>query len=178
MFQVSDSYLQAVVSRESNIEEIHIENNASCDGSFLYDSKPPKLRSLKLFNLIHFKAPLMASNIRSYARLTTLGLDANGLGNLKVIPHILRGLPKLEHLSLAYYSRGKRARDAVLYTNEDAEELHDAILAMTELKSLNVNQNDFITNSFLKDMSKKCQKLELLKIAACNGGPSSLGKVK
>lgn len=105
--------------------------------------------------------------------LTTLKLDAGPMSLWKIIPLILKKLPKLEALSLSEYS----AMEACP-TSQGSQELSEALATLTELKTLILSKNIYVTNAVLKQIAQSCPKLQTLNISSCNSRKISphLGK--
>lgn len=95
--------------------------------------------------------------------LTTLRLDACPNSTWSMIHLILEKLPKLENLSLTSYYNYTGWRKT--YSESP---FCEAISKLTELKSLNLCSNVYVTNDVLKQISQSCPKLTTLNISNCN----------
>lgn len=161
--QLTDSSLVHLVKSESCIESLTVANNTHVTGLFLTGSNPQKLNSLAFYNCYSLQGTVLSTAIDSLPGLTTLKLDVCPHTMWKIIPLILRKLPKLETLSLSEYVSAE-----MCFSPQTDDAFCEAIATLTELKTLNLSRNTYITNAVLKRVAQSCPKLESLNISSCN----------
>lgn len=161
--QLTDSSLVHLVKSESCIESLTVANNTHVTGLFLTGSNPQKLNSLAFYNCYSLQGTVLCAAIDTLPRLTCLKLDVCPHTMWKIIPMILNKLPLLEELSLSEYISVDSC-----FSPQCNDSFCDAIGNLTELKSLNLSRNIYITNTVLKRVAQCCPKLETLNISSCN----------
>ncbi|XP_035447343.2 uncharacterized protein LOC118274089 isoform X1 [Spodoptera frugiperda] len=161
--KLTDSSLVHLVKSESCIESLTVANNTHVTGLFLTGSNPQKLNSLAFYNCYSLQGTVLCAAIDTLPRLTCLKLDVCPHTMWKIIPMILNKLPLLEELSLSEYISVDSC-----FSPQCNDSFCDAIGNLTELKSLNLSRNIYITNTVLKRVAQCCPKLETLNISSCN----------
>uniref|UniRef100_A0A2A4JMK9 RRM domain-containing protein n=1 Tax=Heliothis virescens TaxID=7102 RepID=A0A2A4JMK9_HELVI len=161
--KLTDSSLVHLVKSESCIESLTVANNTHVTGLFLTGSNPQKLNSLAFYNCYSLQGTVLSAAIDTLPGLTSLKLDVCPHTMWKIIPLILSKLPKLEELSLSEYISGE-----IGFAPQSNDAFCDALATLTELKSLNLSRNIYITNAVLKRVAQSCTKLETLNISSCN----------
>ncbi|KAJ8718577.1 hypothetical protein PYW08_002814 [Mythimna loreyi] len=161
--KLTDSSLVHLVKSESCIESLTVANNTHVTGLFLTGSNPQKLNSLAFYNCYSLQGTVLSTAIDSLPGLTTLKLDVCPHTMWKIIPLILTKLPKLEELSLSEYISVE-----MCFSPQCNDAFCDALATLTELKTLNLSRNIYITNGVLKRVAQSCHKLESLNISSCN----------
>lgn len=146
-----------------------VANNTHVTGLFLTGSNPPKLNSLTFYNCYSLQGTVLNAAIDTLPLITTLRLDMCPIILWKMIPLILKKLPKLVNLSLSDYMAG----DSLYNINSD---FGDSIATLTELKVLDLSKNVFVTNAVIKQVSLSCINLEALNISCCNPRKSFPGE--
>lgn len=170
MFQLTDSSLVQIVKTDSSIESLMVANNTHVTGLFLTGSNPPKLNSLRFYNCYSLQGTVLNAAIDTLPHITTLRLDLCPVTMWKMIPLILRKLPKLENLSLSDYM----SIDTLYSHNSD---FGDALATLTELKVLDLSKNVYVTNAVMKQVAQSCPNLESLNISSCNPRKSFPGEI-
>lgn len=163
MFQLTDSSLVNLVKGDSSIESLTVANNTHVTGLFLTGRKSSKLSSLAFYNCYSLQGTVLSAAIDTLPNLTTLKLDVCPVTMWKIIPLILKKLPKLEELSLSEYTSLE-----LFHAPPGIEAFCTALSTLTELKILNLSRNIFITDSVLKTVAQSCLKLEELNVSSCN----------
>ncbi|KAH9629791.1 hypothetical protein HF086_009918 [Spodoptera exigua] len=161
--KLTDSSLVHLVKSESCIESLTVANNTHVTGLFLTGSNPQKLNSLAFYNCYSLQGTVLCAAIDTLPRLTCLKLDVCPHTMWKIIPMILNKLPLLEELSLSEYISVDSC-----FSPQCNDAFCDAIGNLTELKSLNLSRNIYVTNTVLKRVAQCCPKLETLNISSCN----------
>lgn len=161
--KLTDSSLVHLVKSESCIESLTVTNNTHVTGLFLTGSNPQKLNSLAFYNCYSLQGTVLCAAIDTLPNLTCLKLDVCPHTMWKIIPMILNKLPLLEELSLSEYVSVDSCFSPLCN-----DSFCDAIGNLTELKSLNLSRNIYITNTVLKRVAQCCPKLETLNISSCN----------
>lgn len=138
-------------------------NNTHVTGLFLTGSNPQKLNSLAFYNCYSLQGTVLSAAIDTLPGLTSLKLDVCPHTMWKIIPLILSKLPMLQELSLSEYISVE-----MCFTPQYNEAFCDALANLTELKTLNLSRNIYITNTVLKRIAQCCLKLETLNISSCN----------
>lgn len=152
-----------LVKIDSCIENLTVANNTHVTGLFLTGSVPPKLNSLAFYNCYSLQGTVLSAAIDIIPTLTSLKLDVCPVSMWKIIPTILNKLPKLEELSLSEYTSVEMC---LMPPNNEA--FCSALSKLTELKSLNLSRNIYITNAVLKQVAQSCSKLHTLNVSGCN----------
>ncbi|PZC84030.1 hypothetical protein B5X24_HaOG206376 [Helicoverpa armigera] len=161
--KLTDSSLVHLVKSESCIESLTVANNTHVTGLFLTGSNPQKLNALAFYNCYSLQGTVLCAALDTLPSLTSLKLDVCPHTMWKIVPMILRKLPKLEELSLSEYISGE-----IGFAQQSNDAFCDALAKLTELKSLNLSRNIYITNAVLKRVAQSCTKLETLNISSCN----------
>lgn len=165
LLQLTDSSLVNLVKQESCIESLTVANNTHVTGLFLTGANPTKLHSLAFYNCFSLQGTVLCAAIETLPVLTTLKLDVGATSLWKIVPLILNKLPKLEELSLSEYSS---VEDSSAIVPQGTESLCEAFSKLTELKTLNLSRNIYISNAVLKQVAQSCPKLETLNVSSCN----------
>ncbi|KAG7300171.1 hypothetical protein JYU34_015720 [Plutella xylostella] len=163
--KLTDSSLVNLVKQESCIESLTVANNTHVTGLFLTGANPTKLHSLAFYNCFSLQGTVLCAAIETLPVLTTLKLDVGATSLWKIVPLILNKLPKLEELSLSEYSS---VEDSSAIVPQGTESLCEAFSKLTELKTLNLSRNIYISNAVLKQVAQSCPKLETLNVSSCN----------
>lgn len=163
VLQLTDSSLVQLVKSDSCIESLTIANNTHVTGLFLTGSNPQNLTSLSFFNCYSLQGTVLSAAVDSLPGLTSLKLDVCPHTMWKIVPMILSKLPKLEELSLSEYISAE-----MCFSQQSHDSFCDAIATLTELKTLNLSRNIYITNVVLKRVAQSCPKLESLNVSSCN----------
>ncbi|XP_075979877.1 uncharacterized protein LOC142979021 isoform X2 [Anticarsia gemmatalis] len=161
--KLTDSSLVHLVKSESCIESLTVANNTHVTGLFLTGSNPQKLSSLSFYNCYSLQGTVLSAAIDSLPGLTSLKLDVCPHTMWKIIPLILSKLPRLQDLSLSEYISVE-----MCFSPQCNDAFCDALATLSELKSLNLSRNIYITNAVLKRVAQCCPKLEVLNISSCN----------
>ncbi|XP_063830057.1 F-box/LRR-repeat protein 7-like isoform X2 [Ostrinia nubilalis] len=161
--KLTDSSLVHLVKNESCIEDLTIANNTHVTGLFLTGSNTLTLQSLAFYNCYNLQGTVLCAAIDTLPNLTTLKLDVCPVTMWKIVPLILKKLPKLEELSLSEYTSAE-----LCLSPQGSDAFCESLSTMTELKSLNLSRNIYINNAVLKQVGQSCHKLETLNVASCN----------
>ncbi|XP_026326045.1 uncharacterized protein LOC113234780 isoform X2 [Hyposmocoma kahamanoa] len=161
--KLTDSSLVQLVKSDSCIESLTVANNTHVTGLFLTGSNPPKLTSLAFFNCYSLQGTVLSAAIDTIPTLTTLKLDVCPVSMWKIVPTILNKLPKLEELSLSEYTSVE-----LCLMPQGNEAFCSALSKLSELRTLNLSRNIYITNAVLKQVAQSCPKLQMLNVSSCN----------
>lgn len=161
--QLTDSSLVQLVKNDSCIEDLTVANNTHVTGLFLTGSNTLKLHSLSFYNCYNLQGTVLCAAIDTLPNLTTLRLDVCPVTMWKIVPLILKKIPKLEELSLSEYTSVE-----ICLSPQGSDAFCEAIATLTELKTLNLSRNIHINNAVLKQVAQTCTKLESLNVASCN----------
>ncbi|KPJ19370.1 F-box/LRR-repeat protein 4 [Papilio machaon] len=161
--KLTDSSLVQIVKSDSPIEHLTVANNTHVTGLFLNGSNIRKLNTLSFYNCCSLQGAVITAAIDSMPNLTTLKLDVCPVTMLKIVPLILKKLPRLEELSLSEYTSGD-----VYVKPYDNDSFCEALDNLKELKILNLTRNVYMTNSVLKQVARSCLKLTALYVSSCN----------
>ncbi|XP_013170008.1 PREDICTED: uncharacterized protein LOC106119516 isoform X2 [Papilio xuthus] len=161
--KLTDSSLVHIVKSDSPIEHLTVANNTHVTGLFLNGTNIRKLHSLSFYNCCSLQGAVLTAAIDSMPNLTTLRLDVCPVTMWKIVPLILKKLPKLEELSLSEYTSGE-----AYVRPYDNESFCEAIDNLKELKVLNMTRNVYMTNAVLKQVARSCLKLTTLNVSSCN----------
>ncbi|CAG9790974.1 unnamed protein product [Diatraea saccharalis] len=160
--KLTDSSLVHLMKNDSCIETLTVANNTHVTGLFLTGSDTPRMHSLSFYNCYSLQGTVLCAAIDTLPNLTTLKLDVCPIAMWKIIPMILKKVPKLEELSLSEYT----STECISPHSNDA--FCEALAQMRDLKILNLSRNIYINNAVLKQISQTCTKLESLNISSCN----------
>ncbi|GBP07710.1 hypothetical protein EVAR_2817_1 [Eumeta japonica] len=161
--KVTDSNLVHLVKNDSCIEYLTVANNSNLTGLFLTGVTPPQLNTLAFYNCFSLQGTVLSAAADTLTNLKVLKLDACPLSLWKIIPNILKKLPKLEELSLSGYTSIEG-----IFVPPTCDSLCEALSSANKLKTVNFSKNIYITNAVIKQLAKSCPKLESLNVAACN----------
>ncbi|CAG4943435.1 unnamed protein product [Parnassius apollo] len=161
--KLKDSSLVQIVKSDSSIESLTVANNTHVTGLFLTGSNPRKLSYLAFYNCYSLQGAVLTAAIDLIPCLTVLKLDACPVTMWKIIPLILKKVPKLQELSLSEYNSldiGPKLYDSEMFC--------ESLSKLTELRALNLSKNIYVTNAVLKQVARSCPKLTALNISSCN----------
>lgn len=154
-----------LVKNDSCIESLTVANNTHVTGLFLTGSNPPKLTSLAFFNCYSLQGTVLSAAIDNIPTLTTLKLDVCPVSMWKIVPTILNKLQKLEELSLSEYTSVEMCQ---IHDDNGNDAFCSAMSKLSELRTLNLSRNIYITNAVLKQVAQSCPKLHSLNVSSCN----------
>ncbi|KAL0821127.1 hypothetical protein ABMA28_005748 [Loxostege sticticalis] len=161
--KLTDSSLVHLVKNDSCIEDLTVANNTHVTGLFLTGSNTLKLHSLSFYNCYNLQGTVLCAAIDTLPNLTRLKLDVCPVTMWKIVPLILKKLPKLEELSLSEYTSAE-----LWMSPQGSDAFCESLATLTELKSLNLSRNIYINNAVLKQVGQSCPNLETLNVASCN----------
>lgn len=148
---------------DSCIEELTVANNTHVTGLFLTGSNTLRLRSLSFYNCYNLQGTVLCAAVDTLPNLTTLKLDVCPVTMWKIVPLILKKVPKLEELSLSEYTSAEPC-----LSPQGSEAFCESIVNLTKLKCLNLSRNIYVNNAVLKQVGQSCPNLETLNVASCN----------
>lgn len=151
------------MKNDSCIEDLTVANNTHITGLFLAGSNPTNLHSLSFYNCYNLQGTVLCAALDSFHNLTTLKLDVCPVKMWKIVPLILKKVPKLEELSLSEYTSVE-----ICLSPQGNDAFCEALGTLTELKTLNLSRNIHINNAVMKQIARTCSKLESLNVASCN----------
>ncbi|XP_068622662.1 F-box/LRR-repeat protein 7-like isoform X2 [Battus philenor] len=161
--KLTDASLIHLIKSDCPLEYLAIANNTHVTGLFLTGSCIRKLTALSFYNCYSLQGAVLNAAIESMSNITTLKLDVCPITMWKIIPLILKKVPKLEELSLSEYT----SIDQYMKPYED-EHFCEALANLKLLKILNLSRNIYITNSVLKQVARSCPNLQSLNVSSCN----------
>ncbi|KAL4717281.1 hypothetical protein ACJJTC_017168 [Scirpophaga incertulas] len=161
--KLTDASLVPLVKYDSSIEVLRVSSNTHVTGLFLTEARTSNIQSLSFYNCYSLQGTVLCAAMDTMPNLTILRLDVYPLSMWKLVPRILKKLPRLTELSLSEYQ--SIDTDLVTHTNEH---FCQSLSLLTELKTLNLSRNIFIDDDVLKQVGQSCTKLESLNVSSCN----------
>ncbi|CAH2049143.1 unnamed protein product, partial [Iphiclides podalirius] len=161
--KLNDSSLIHLVKNETPVEQLLVANNTHVTGLFLTGLNNRKLTSLSFYNCYSLQGAVLSAAIDTLPTITTLRLDVCPVSIWKIIPLIMKKLPKLVELSLSEYTSL-----SICLTRFEVEDFCNSLSVMKNLRVINFSRNVYISNVVLKQIARTCSKLQSLNISCCN----------